>query len=154
MGAGGSTELPLHDRIGHLVKRAEQAVAARKTQALRAVDLTVPQYTALLVLDAEPRLSGAQLARRCGVTPQTTAALLATLETKALITRTVSTEHSQVMLAALTRHGRAVLRRADRLAVSIEQHLAEAFSDGDRERLVKLLEHAISTLETHEVSSS
>lgn len=130
---------PVEERIGHYLKRAEQALTTRKSRALRTVDLTVPQYTALLVLADHPGLSGAQLARRCYVTPQTMAALLANLETKALVTRTPSTVHSQVVQTSVTRHGRAVLRKADRLAGSVESSLAEAFSDEDRRRLVTML---------------
>ncbi|MBC8093027.1 MAG: winged helix-turn-helix transcriptional regulator [Pseudonocardia sp.] len=147
------TDLPVEDRIGHFVKRAEQALMARKSQALRTVDLTVPQYNALLVLADNPGLSGAQLARRCFVTPQTMAALLANLEAKGLVTRRVSTVHAQVMQTALTRHGGSLLRKADRLAVSIETHLADAFSDTDRRSLMEMLERATRILETPNLST-
>lgn len=147
-----SSELPVEQRIGHHLKRAEQALMARKSRALRAVDLTVPQYNALLVLADHPGLSGAQLARRCYVTPQTMASLLANLESKSLVTRTVSTVHSQVMQTALTRHGRALLRKADRLAVTIEAGLADAYSPDDRAALVRLLEQAAIVLAEHDVS--
>lgn len=141
--------MPVEERIGHYVKRAEQALMARKAQALRAVDLTVPQYTALLVLADNPGLSGAQLARRCYVTPQTMAALLTNLEAKSLVTRRASTVHSQVMQTALTRHGRALLRKADRLAVAIESRLAGAFAADDGKRLIEMLERATDVLEHH-----
>lgn len=137
---------PIEERIGHHLKRAEQALTTRKSRALRSVDLTVPQYSALLVLADHPGLSGAQLARRCCVTPQTMAALLANLETKALVSRTPSAVHPQVVQASVTRHGRAVLRKADRLAGTVEASLADAFSDEDRERLLTMLAEVVRLL--------
>ena len=141
------TDMPVSIRIGHFVKRAEQALMARKSQALRSLDLTVPQYNALLVLSDNPGLSGAQLARRCFVTPQSMATLLANLEAKELVVRRVSAVHAQVMQAQLTRHGRALLRKADRLAVAVESQLSEAFSSDEREQLMVLLERATRVLE-------
>ncbi|OLT12056.1 hypothetical protein BJF78_25170 [Pseudonocardia sp. CNS-139] len=146
-GGSSATELPIDQRIGNVVKRAEQALMARKSQALRTVGLTVPQYTALMVLADHPGLSGAQLARRCFVTPQTMAALLANLEAKALVTRRPSAVHAQVMQTALTRQGRALLRKADRLAVAIETNLAEAFPEPERTRLMEMLEQVTRVLE-------
>lgn len=46
------------DRLGHVIKRAEQALIARKTRVLRAFDLTVPQYAALLLLSGTDGMSG------------------------------------------------------------------------------------------------
>ena len=120
---------------------------ARKSQALRAVGLTVAQYSALMILAEHPGLSGAQLARRCFVTPQTMAAILAGLEAKDLVTRQASTVHSQVLQTALTRHGRALLRKADRVAVGIESALAEAFSAAEQAQVMALLERVTAVLE-------
>jgi DNA-binding MarR family transcriptional regulator len=145
---GSGTELPIERRIGHAVKRAEQALMARKSQALRTVGLTVPQYSALMVLAEQPGLSGAQLARRCFVTPQTMAAILTNLEGKDLVTRRASSVHAQVFQATLTRRGRALLRKADRLAVEIESGLADAYTAMEQEQLMTLLERATKVLES------
>lgn len=149
---GSGTDLPIERRIGHAVKRAEQALMARKSQALRAVDLTVAQYSALMILAENPGLSGAQLARRCFVTPQTMAAILTNLEAKELVTRRASSVHSNVFQATLTRRGRALMRKADRLAVEIESSLAGAFTPAEQDQLMALLERVTAMLEAGDES--
>jgi DNA-binding MarR family transcriptional regulator len=54
--------------------------------------------------------------------------------------------HSQVLVARLTRKGRAVLKRADQKAVSLEQHVADAFTPEERQLFHDLLERAIKAI--------
>jgi DNA-binding MarR family transcriptional regulator len=143
-----TTRLPIEQRLGNLVKRAEQVVIAGKTAVLRDLDLTVPQYSALLVLGEHPGISGANLARRCMVTPQTMATMLANLETRALVERRRSEDHGQVLVSRLTRAGQTLLRKADERAVELEQRMADAFSDTERGHLREYMERLISAIET------
>ncbi len=134
-------------RLGHSIKRAEQALIREKTRALRDVGLSVPQYTALFTLAGSPGLSGAQLARRCMVTPQSMASLLLTLEAKGLIIREQSDVHAKVFQSRLTPTGLALLRRADALALAVEQRLADVFSPGELEEFRSLLERSVAILD-------
>jgi DNA-binding MarR family transcriptional regulator len=140
--------LALDARLGHVIKRAEQALIHTKNRRLRQFGLTVPQYAALLVLsDAPSALTAAQLARKCLVTPQTMATVLGNLETKSLIAREHSSLHARVVVVELTRQGRALLKKADAEAVDVERRLAEAFEPAEREELRDLLERAIAALQ-------
>jgi DNA-binding MarR family transcriptional regulator len=133
-------------RLGLVIKRAEQALATEMSQALRELDLTVPQYSTLMVLHYLPDVSGAQLARAIAVTPQTMATVLANLETKALIERTPSEVHSRVLVTRLSRTGRAVIKRADQRARAIENRLWAAYSKEERAQLVALLDRAVNVI--------
>ncbi|MFI6153018.1 MarR family winged helix-turn-helix transcriptional regulator [Kitasatospora sp. NPDC051170] len=142
-----STDQPdFHDRLGHAIKRAEQALIAEKSRALRTVDLTVPQYVALLVLQQSSGMSGAQLARECMVTPQTMTTILTNLENKGLISRETSSLHQKVLVTRLTRSGRALARKADTLARGVEQRLADALSTAEQAQLRSLLERSAEAL--------
>ncbi|MFD8751072.1 MarR family winged helix-turn-helix transcriptional regulator [Kitasatospora sp. NPDC059577] len=136
----------IRHRLGHAIKRAEQALIAEKTRVLRTVDLTVPQYVALLVLQQSAGRSGAQLARACMVTPQTMTTILANLETKGLITRETSSVHRKVLVARLTRTGRTLTKKADALARDVEQRLADALDPAEQAQLRALLERATAAL--------
>lgn len=133
-------------RLGHVIKRAEQAVATEMAQALRELDITVPQYSAMLVLHYLPDVSGAQLARTIAVTPQTMATVLSNLEAKGLVERTPSEIHSRVLVTRLSRAGRALVKRADQKARAIENRLWGAYSVEEREMLVGLLERAVEVV--------
>jgi DNA-binding MarR family transcriptional regulator len=133
-------------RLGLVIKRAEQALIAEKTRALREFGLTVPQYAALLVLLGTTEASAAQLARACLVTPQTMATVLGNLEAKGLVTRGTSPLHQRVRTTQLTAVGRTLVRRADQAALAVERRLSATFSADEAERLTEYLERAITTL--------
>ncbi|MFE5587901.1 MarR family winged helix-turn-helix transcriptional regulator [Kitasatospora sp. NPDC056531] len=135
-----------HNRLGHAIKRAEQALIGEKTRALRTVDLTVPQYVTLLVLQQSTGMSGAQLARECMVTPQTMTTILTNLEAKGLITRETSNVHQKVLVAKLTRPGHALTRKADTLARRVEQRLADALDETEQAQLRDLLNRSTAAL--------
>ncbi|MER7674498.1 MarR family transcriptional regulator [Kitasatospora sp. NPDC096128] len=141
-----SAPLDFHDRLGHAIKRAEQALIGEKTRALRTVDLTVPQYVTLLALQQSSGMSGAQLARECMVTPQTMTTILTNLENKGLITRETSSVHQKVLVAKLTRSGRTLVKRADTLACGVEKRLTDAFDDTEQAQLRELLERSAAAL--------
>lgn len=58
-------------RVGYLLRQAHQAFRAAARAELGTLGLTLPQYSVLSVADAEPGLSGAELARESMLTPQT-----------------------------------------------------------------------------------
>ncbi|MCK9877398.1 MarR family transcriptional regulator [Frankia sp. Ag45/Mut15] len=133
-------------RPGLAIKQAEQALMREKSRLLRALGLTVPQYAAMLTLSRFPELSGAQLARRCLVTPQSMASLLATLERRSLVRRTTSAVHAKVFPVHLTEAGAALLAEADQAAVTVERRLANAFTDAELDVLRSLLARATVAL--------
>ena len=139
-------EAEFASRVGHAIKRAEQALITAKSAALREFNLTVPQYTVLLAVSYLPGSSGAQLARICQVTPQTMTTVLSNLETKGLVTRTQSSVHQKVLVTTLTQSGRALLRKADVRDRSVEQRLDQAFDPAERAMFVELLDRAIQAL--------
>lgn len=138
-------------RPGLAIKQAEQALMREKTRVLRAFGLSVPQYAAMLSLSRarEGGTSGAQLARRCGVTPQAMASLLAILEGRGLVSRGGSPVHAKVQLAQLTEAGRELVSAADAAAVAVERRLADAFTDAELATLRTLLARATAVLSTY-----
>ncbi|WP_017623097.1 MarR family winged helix-turn-helix transcriptional regulator [Nocardiopsis chromatogenes] len=137
-------------RLGHTIKRAEQALIARKTRALREFGLTVPQYAVLLLLSTSEGMSAAQLARACMVTPQTMATVLANLARSALIERVPSTLHQRVTVNRISESGRELVTRADRAALAVEGALAAEFGDHELSAFESYLERAIAALDTEE----
>ncbi|TFH52091.1 MarR family transcriptional regulator [Actinomyces viscosus] len=133
-------------RLGLHVKAAEQAMMAAKTEALRSFGITVAQYTAMLSLYYVPEQSSAQLARAAAVTTQTMATVISRLEQKNLVIRHPSSDHAKVLIASLTPAGEAMVLRADEVARSIEQRMAEAFSAEERQQLTEMLERLTAVL--------
>jgi DNA-binding MarR family transcriptional regulator len=123
------------------LKRAEQAIVARKTTIVRALHptLTVQQCAVLGQLLNERPKSTSQLARECDVTPQTMAGIVANLEAKAWVTRSPSPDHARVLLVSLTTEGAAVAEESYRRADEVEAAVSRGLAPGEEKLLVELL---------------
>ena len=130
----------MDDRLGHVVKSLEQELSGAKDAVLRPMGLTVPQYSALLVIAETPGISGAELARQCLVTPQTMTTVLGNLTVKGLIERRTVPGQGRAMETTITRPGKTLLARADKKVEEVENLLANQLSKTDQANLRKLLE--------------
>lgn len=139
--------MPVAERLGSHLKRAEQALNATKAAVLKPAGLTVAQYAALLHLSANPGISAAALARLCGVTPPTMNTVLRNLQDRELIERTPHEWHKNVLETRLTEAGRTVMADADARAVRVERALAAEFTGEERAALTGLLARCVSILE-------
>ncbi|MFB8208323.1 MULTISPECIES: MarR family winged helix-turn-helix transcriptional regulator [unclassified Streptomyces] len=134
------------ERLGLDIKRAEQALMAAKSAALKDAELTVAQYAALLALSDNPGISGAALARECLVTPQAMAGVLKHLEERGLIARSAHPYHQKMLETRLTDAGTETLRLADERAVRIERRIADALTPEERDTLRDLLARSVTAI--------
>ncbi len=137
----------LEDRIGYQLKKAEHALRLEMDVSLRGLGLTTPQYAALSVLGDEPGLSGAALARRCFVTPQTMNGIVVNLESAGLLERRPHPEHGRVLQAYLTGEGEAMVSRAHAPIEAIEERMLAGTGEGERGWLLRALRDCANTLE-------
>lgn len=96
-------------RTTYLVKQLEMLLRSRMEPIARSEGVTVPQYTALSILQASPRLSSAQLARSTFVSAQSANELVNGLYLKGLIVRTPSPDHAKILLLELSKEGQEIL---------------------------------------------
>jgi len=135
----GVAEGRVESRVGYQMKRAQHALRAEMDKALREVGMTTAQYAALSALEVAPGLSGAELARRSFVTPQTMNAILVNLEAVGLVVRRPHPEHGRVLQAYLTGMGEEVVARAHGLVEAVERRMLDKLSQDDRRRLLEAL---------------
>lgn len=146
--------MSFEERLGSHLKRVEQELQAAKSAAVKPAGLTVPQYAALFVLDEQPGISAAELARRCLVTPQTMTTILRNLESAGLIERTPHPLHKHVIETRTTAAGRKALDQADKRAAGVERRLAAAFSEEEADTLRALLARVSESLTTDPILKS
>lgn len=135
------------ERIGYLLKRAQQALRGAMDAALREEGVTTPQYAALTALREEAGLSGADLARRCFVTPQTMSGIISNLEEAGLIERRPHPEHGRILEARLTPVGREAVERCRRAVDAIEDGMLADLDVDARRRLAAALRSCVDALE-------
>jgi len=136
------TMTAVEQRLGHKVKSLEQELSGAKDAKLRPMGVTVPQYTALLVINEEPGISGAELARRCLVTPQTMTTVLGNLTLKGYIERRSVPGQGRAMETTITAAGKRMLAKADKEVMEVENELAGTMAVKDQATFAKLLDQA------------
>lgn len=134
--------------LGQAIRRAEGVLRALTNRLLSDLDVTATQHAVLAAVADSPGLSNAQLARTCGVAPQTMTTVVANLESQRLIERTPSAVHSRVMISTVTPTGRRVLRRAQDATETAEGRLTDAFAPHELDQLHSYLDRVVSALAT------
>ncbi|WP_327096140.1 MarR family transcriptional regulator [Nocardia vinacea] len=147
------TDPALHKRVTWALRRTEIAVQAVKEQGLRPLGMAVAHYSLLMSLHVDPGLTGAELARRLGVTPQAVASLVARLEQRGHLERRAHPRHGHVQELYVTDAGQQALHTADAVIAEIEQRITQQLGD-DSTRLVALLERVIDTVEDRHVHTA
>ncbi len=120
-------------RFVYLIGRVDRGLRALMEEALRELDLSIPEYTAMSVLERRPGLSNAQLARRSLIAPQSMIHVVARLEERGLLERRVDPSHARILPTHLTKDGETALQRAHERVGALEDELLGDLSDRDRE---------------------
>jgi DNA-binding MarR family transcriptional regulator len=108
------------------LRRLDRAWTAVAEQLLSEEGATLAQYSVMTALSGSSPLSGAELARRLGVTAPTMSGLLANLSKRGLVNREQHPSGGRAVLAKLTPAGRALLKRCHKHIDAVEaQFLAE-----------------------------
>jgi DNA-binding MarR family transcriptional regulator len=134
---------------GYLIKELQQLLRTQIEARIRAKGLWVsfPHSTVLMTLQAEPGLSGAQLARRNSVTAQTMNGLLQPLEAKGLIERSPDPENARVLRCYLKPKGVGVLQQGMMEAGAVFDQMLGKLSERERADFRNILRRCIEALQ-------
>jgi len=124
----------------YIIKQVELAVRASLEEIVRPVALTVPQYTALTILERQPDLTSAELARNSFVTTQSMADMTDALLSAGLVERRRDASDRRRLVLSLTAGGRRLLRRLEPNVNALETRMVDGLAPREvaeiRERLL------------------
>ncbi|TXR57443.1 MarR family winged helix-turn-helix transcriptional regulator [Quadrisphaera setariae] len=121
--------------VGLALKRAAAALRAAMDDALRPLDLSVPQYACLEQLAHRPGMSAADLARATFVTRQSAHTTLQGLEQRGLLTRPEQAPSGRALPTRLTPAGEELLARASRDVAGVEAAMLASLGRAGAQRL-------------------
>jgi DNA-binding MarR family transcriptional regulator len=133
-------------RTGYLLRQLMHAFHVTQEQGLRPFGLTSPQFGALYVLDLEPGLSAADLARAMGVTPQAVGLLVSALEKEHLVRRSPHPTHGRVLEIYPTEEGLGRLRAAMPFITELEDRLLTGLDAAERSLVKRWLVQAAASV--------
>jgi DNA-binding MarR family transcriptional regulator len=130
---------PQAHRLGYLLKRAQHALRMSMDELLEPIGLTVPQYNVLSAVQLQSGISNAALARGAFVTAQSMQGIVANLERIGLLRRKPHPTHGRIRQSELTVKGDAVLAKAHKLLIGVEEAMTSGFKKEEIEALRSLL---------------
>ncbi|MHA6758919.1 MarR family winged helix-turn-helix transcriptional regulator [Streptacidiphilus sp. PAMC 29251] len=135
-------------RVIWSARRAGVALQSAKELRLRPLGLVTAHYSLLAAVEANPGITGAELARELGVSPQNIAGLAARLVGSGLIERHPHERHRQVLETWLTPEGSRLLALAEAEVEDLEKSIVAILGRSGAEELRTLLDKLSAGLES------
>ncbi len=140
-------EVGVKSLLGYKLKKTQHALRTSMDKALRALDLTTPQYAVLAQLELKPGASNAALARSAFITAQTMHGIVSNLEKRGLIQRKNDASHGRILRTELTDQGHKVVTQAHDMIRAVETRMLSTVSWADKVLLEKLLLECFNNLQ-------
>lgn len=122
-----------------LLSRANARAQAIRLDAFAAAGSSGYVSRLLASIADEGEASQAELARRTGIDPSDVVAALNDMSARGLVTRERDPADGRRNVVALTRAGRAELRRLDTVVAGIQDAFLAPLSEAERRQLVRIL---------------
>lgn len=129
----------LEGHLGYFVRRLQVWIFQDFARTLAGFDIRPAQYSVLVVIEANPGLSQADLAERLGIERARLVRLLDRLEQRGLTRRQPSPSDRRSHALHLTREGQRALKRIKALAAEHEARLVEQLGPEKRAALLTAL---------------
>ncbi len=135
-------------RLLYLARTLSHALSKQLERALRPLELTFAQLSALAQLGRTPSvgMSGAALANGAGVSAQSMSTALKLLLSRELISRTPHPTHGRVLEVRITASGLRLLERAQAATAAAETRTLNGLTQQQRDQLKSLLTLSLTAL--------
>lgn len=152
MQAEPSIPSEIAEKIGYRLRRAQLAVFAKFNEQFAALDLRPAQFTLLSVLDAYPGIVQSRAGELLGIQKANFTPFVAALERSNLLVRMRLDGRTNAL--RLTPQGRALLRRARRLADQHERAVTATLTASERRTLAALLDRVTASARANPATDS
>lgn len=129
----------LDELIGYAMRRAQLKLFQNLIGRLSAHDLRPAQFSALAIIDQNPGLMQADLARALAIEPPQVVPLLNKLESRALAVRVRCKPDKRSYGIFLSKTGEILLKELKQIAAQSDLDSTSALSGEEREELLRLL---------------
>jgi DNA-binding MarR family transcriptional regulator len=136
----------MNPRVIYLIKRAEIEITSRMSKAFELLGITPIQFTLLyFVKHDKGDFSSAQLSRRFQVTPQSMNELIAVLQRKKLLRKTVDPSHKRILRISLTPRGIQLVATCNIALDAIEKELFEDLTNTEIDKIRDIIGKILAT---------
>ena len=138
-------------RLPYMMRMISSALSQQLERVLRRFSLTHAQFSALAQLGLEDpeALSGAELGRRAGVTPQSMSAAISALLERGLVIRATHPTHGRILQVRITPEGLELVEQAQDATKAVEDKALVSLSRAQERELRALLRQIMSSMDLH-----
>ncbi len=129
----------LEGHLGYYLRRAQVSVFQDFIRTLASIDIRPAQYSVLIVIGSNAKLSQADVAHLLGIERARLVRLLDRLEKRGLTQRLPSPTDRRSHVLKLTPAGQQTLKRAKALAAAHESRLAERLGPAHHRMMIEAL---------------
>jgi DNA-binding MarR family transcriptional regulator len=129
----------LDELVGYALRRAQIRVFEDANRVLNPLGLRPTLLGALIIIDANPGSTQAEISAALGVRRPNYVALMDELESRGLAERLASVADKRSNAVFLTSDGRKLLRKAMKVALAHEEQLLAPLNAGQKQVLFELL---------------
>lgn len=129
----------LDELIGYAIRRAQLKVFQHFVNKLATYELRPAHFSALAIIDQNPGLMQADLARALAIEPPQLVPLLDKLEARALAVRVRCKPDKRSYGIFLSKAGEQLLKELKQLAIESDNESTDALTVGERATLLELL---------------
>jgi DNA-binding MarR family transcriptional regulator len=133
-------------RLGPVVRLVRNELVVRVTEAQAPFGLRFGTLSTMVLVDANPGCSQADLARELAIDKSMLVSIVDDLEAQGLATRTRSPEDRRRNSLTLTAEGRRVMHEMLEASGAVEQPIRDAMSREELETLIDLLKRAYTAM--------
>ena len=134
-------------QIQNLLRKLILGFRARLDEELKPHQCTHSQLRVLYEVQQHPGVSGASIARACGITPQSAQAILVRAVERGWATRAKGAENERLMTARLTRAGEQLLATAQQIKSRMEAEVWAGIPLTELRQMNAILTRALTNLE-------
>lgn len=136
--------------ISYYLRKCELTLRQKMDKVLSSLNLTVPKYSVLAILEESEQMTNAELARAAFVTPQTMNRLLHSMEEDGLVKSQGDKKNNLKILYSLTKKAHKVVCEAHTEVNLIENKMIKHFGRIGNDNYKKFELHLLKILENLE----
>ena len=129
-----------------MIVKLGNAVTYYRNLKMENIDLTSQQSDALIATLRNPTITATQLKDHLQLSQSTVAGLIARLESKGLIEKTVDQEDARKAILMPTKQGKNLEEPLKEIALETQQFLVEGMSEAEQAEFIRLLMIALDNM--------
>jgi DNA-binding MarR family transcriptional regulator len=129
----------LESLMGYNARRAALSIIEDFNIRMVEIQLKPVEFSVLSLISRNPNISAKEICSALFILPPNIVSILKSLESRDLISRQVDEKDKRQIALSLTKNGKSLIKKAEKLAMQSDQLTTQHITPSEREQLIFLL---------------